>query len=359
LAAAALLSLGVKDLFVQDSWIEGFAPKSAFRRDTDRVNAHLLGTHVLLIHLRVAGRGTPPEGDGRQGWLLDAALLNEIGRFEEHLRRRPEVGGVLGPYSHLSTVAHLWLGREEGTRVIPAEPLKVARVYRFFDIVRGKPRRQEVVHDGLDRALVSVFLKNANYVETRRLIEDLGSWEFSSSHRVELSLAGDVAVSQAMIPAIVHSQVASLLWALAGAFFTLLLLLRSLPKAALASLPAVLAVACVFGLLGWLAIPLGVATSMFCAITLGVGVDYAIHYMAGLQRARSEGARDAPRAALLDVGPPILTDVAVVAASFAWMSLSQVPANGRLGVLVALALGLSGLFTLLGLPAGTSDKKVA
>jgi hypothetical protein len=55
-------------------------------------------------------------------------------------------------------------------------------------------------------------------------------------------------------------------------------------------------------------------------------------------------------------GRTILTDVAVVAASFAWMSLSQVPANGRLGVLVALALGLSGLFTLLGLPAGMSRK---
>ncbi|HYH44348.1 MAG TPA: MMPL family transporter, partial [Thermoanaerobaculia bacterium] len=350
IAVAAVLSLGIKDLFVQDSWIEGFAPRSAFRRDTERVNAQFLGTHSLLVHLAVTGAGTPPEGDGRQGWLLDPALLEEIGRFEEHLRGRPEVGGVLGPASHVSTIAYLWHARQAGSRAIPEDALKVARVYRYFDIVRGKHRRREVVNDGLDRALVNVFLKSANYVETQRLIDDLRAWDgFRShrSHRVELAVAGDVAVSQAMIPAIVRSQVSSLLWALAGAFLTLVVLLRSLRTAAVAILPAALAVASTFGVMGWLQIPLGVATSMFCAITLGVGVDYAIHFMAAVQRAR--GTENPTLGALREAGPPILTDMAVIGVSFAWMTLSQVPSNARLGVLVALALGLACTFTLLGL----------
>lgn len=346
---AVCLSLGIKDLFVQDSWIEGFAPGSAFRRDTDRVNGHLLGTHNLLVHLAVQGEGTPPEGDGRQGWLIDPGLLAEIGRFESHLRGRPEVGGVLGPHSHLSTVAYLWHARKEGTRAIPADPVKVARVYRFFDIVRGQHRRREVVDDGLDRALVNVFLKNANYRETQRLIDDMRAWDGFRSHRVELSVAGDVAVSQAMIPAIVESQVSSLLWSLAGAFLTLVVLLRSVRTAAVAALPATLAVACVFGVMGWLGIPLGVATSMFCAIALGIGVDYATHFVAARQRAREQGAENSTLSALRDAGPPILTDMVVVAASFAWLGLSRVPSNARLGELVALSLGLAALFTLLGL----------
>lgn len=363
-AVAAVLSLGIKDLFVQDSWIEGFAPRSEFRLDTERVNAKFLGTHSLLVHLAVAGEGTPPEGDGRQGWLIDPALLEEIGRFEEHLRGRPEVGGVLGPASHVSTIAYLWHARQAGTRAIPEDPVKVARVYRYFDIVRGKHRRREVVNDGLDRALVNVFLKSANYVETQRLIDDLMAWDgFRShrshrSHRVELAVAGDVAVSQAMIPAIVRSQVSSLLWALVGAFLTLVVLLRSLRTAAVAILPATLAVASTFGVMGWLQIPLGVATSMFCAITLGVGVDYAIHFMAAVQRAR--GTANPTLGALREAGPPILTDMAVIGISFAWMTLSQVPSNARLGVLVALALGLACTFTLLGLgSAWRADRALA
>jgi uncharacterized protein len=359
LVLAAALSLGIKDLFVQDSWIEGFAPHSEFRQDTDRVNAHLLGTHNLLIHLAVSGQGTPLEGDGRQGWLIDPVLLEEIGRFEEHLRGREEVGGVLGPASHLSTVSYLWHARKEGTRAIPADHVKVARVYRFFDIVRGKHRRREVVKDELDRALVNVFLKNANYRETQRLIDDIMAWDGFESHRVELSVAGDVAVSQAMIPAIVQSQVSSLLWALAGAFLTLMVLLRSVRSAAVAILPAALAVACVFGVMGWLQIPLGVATSMFCAIALGIGVDYATHLVAARQRARAAGAENSTLTALREAGPPILTDMVVVAVSFAWMGLSQVPSNARLGLLVALSLGLSCAFTLLGLASAWREGRSA
>lgn len=352
LALAAGLSLGMKDLFVQDSWIEGFAPRSEFRQDTDRVNAHLLGTHNLLIHLAVSGQGTPPEGDGRQGWLIAPALLEEIGRFEEHLRGREEVGGVLGPYSHLSTVAYLWQARREGSRAIPGDAFKVARTYHFFETVRGEHRRREVVNDELDRALINVFLKNANYRETQRLIDDIMAWDGFKSHRVELSVAGDVAVSQAMIPAIVRSQVSSLLWALAGAFLTLMVLLRSVRSAAVGILPATLAVVCVFGGMGWLQIPLGVATSMFCAITLGIGVDYAMHFVAARERARARsGAENSTLSALRDAGPAILTDMAVIAISFAWMTLSQVPSNARLGVLVALALGLACTLTLLGLPS--------
>src|SRR4029079_7685929 len=133
---------------------------------------------------------------------------------------------------------------------IPDDTVQIARVYRFFDIVRGDYRRREVVNDDFDRALLDVCLKDANYVETQRLIDDMKAWKGFRSHRVELAMAGDVGVSQAMIPAIVRSQVSSLLWALVGAFFTFLVLQRSVRLAALATLPAALAVASVFGVMG-------------------------------------------------------------------------------------------------------------
>ncbi|MEM9555154.1 MAG: MMPL family transporter [Acidobacteriota bacterium] len=349
LALAFGLGSGITHLVVQDGWIDGFAPDSKFRRDSDRVADQLLGTHILLIHLAVEGSGVPPEGDGREGWLLDPELLREVGRFEDHLRSLEGVGGVLGPASQLSAVSHLWHARKDGTWSIPDDVVKVGRVYRFFDLVRGKHRRREVVNDDLDRALVSVFLRNANYRETQALIEEMTDWSGFESHAVELSIAGDVAVSQAMIPAIVRSQVISLSLALAGSLFALVLLLRAPGRAILAITPVILAVVCVFGAMGWLGIPLGVATSMFCAITLGVGVDYAVHLVAARRRAIDRGEADPSAAAVTDVGPAILIDFLVIAIGFGWMSLSQVPSNGYLGILVVVALGLSCVFTLIGL----------
>jgi predicted RND superfamily exporter protein len=276
--------------------------------------------------------------------------LNEIGAFEDFLRGQPGVGGVLGPHSQLSAIAHLWLARKEGTRKIPEDPEHVGRVIRFFDLVRGPHRRQEVLDDRLDRALVTVFLKDANYRDTRRLIAAIRDHEERfSSQRVHIGLAGDVAVSQAMIPAIVRSQVSSLLIALLSAAVVLCLLFRSLRLGLLALLPVSISVLWVFGAMGWLAVPLGVATSMFCAITLGVGVDYAIHFLESFRRARRRRQPLPVRHALAESGPAIVTDMLAIAGSFGLLVVSQVPSNARLGLLVAIALTAAFFLTLVGL----------
>jgi predicted RND superfamily exporter protein len=107
----------------------------------------------------------------------------------------------------------------------------------------------------------------------------------------------------------------------------------------------------VFGTMGWLGMPLGVATSMFCAITLGIGVDYAIHFLERFSLARSAGGPAAARRALAEAGPSIVIDCLAIALGFGLLAVSQVPANARLGILVAVALGACCLLTLAGLGA--------
>ncbi|MCH8150383.1 MAG: MMPL family transporter [Planctomycetes bacterium] len=43
------------------------------------------------------------------------------------------------------------------------------------------------------------------------------------------------------------------------------------------------------GAMGLFGVPLGVATSMFAGMTLGIGVDYAIHLLERYRRARESG----------------------------------------------------------------------
>ena len=126
--------------------------------------------------------------------------------------------------------------------------------------------------------------------------------------RVEL--AGDVAVSQAMIPAIVRSQLGSLLLAVAGNLLIVSLLFRSLRAGLACIAPSAVAVAWTFGVMGWLGIPLGVATSMFCAVTLGIGVDYGIHFFERFQQFANGGSLRPGLAAGAAAGPSILIDSA-------------------------------------------------
>jgi uncharacterized membrane protein YdfJ with MMPL/SSD domain len=59
----------------------------------------------------------------------------------------------------------------------------------------------------------------------------------------------------------------------------------------LSIIPSATAVLVNFAFMGWVGMPLGVATSMFSAMTIGIGVDYAIHLQSRYRRLRGEKSK--------------------------------------------------------------------
>lgn len=346
LLATLAVGAGIFRLQVQDSWLEGFSPRSDLRQATARLDERFLGSHRLLLEVRFAGEGAPPRP------LLDPQVLERLGEIEAALRETPGVGGVLGPYRLLTTAAGI-AGGDIRFRQIRRRPEWNQVLYAQIDRVLGKPARRELVTDDFSRGIIQVFLRHANFQDTAALMDRMRPIERERLAPLggAISFAGDVAVSQEMIPAIVHGQVRSLAGALLGSALTVAFGLRK-PGAGLAAiLPALGAIFWTFGVMGWAGIPLGVATSMFCAITLGIGDDYAIHFLERRELAVREGEARPTRIAILEAGPAILWDALVIALGFGLLAASQVPANRRLGLLLGLALLTAAAFTLAGMSA--------
>lgn len=348
--------VGALKLSIQDSWIDGFATQSPLRLATQRVDAVLNGTHVLHAQITLPERpGEWPKAWKREGPLLSPRVLDAIARFEDGLREEAGVGGVLGPASHLSTVHTLFMAGQAGTRSIPRDPDRVSLVIDRFDHARGIQRRREVIHDDLHRGVVTLLVRGANFQDTARIMKR--ARELEAEHLSPLGatvdFGGDLAVSQAMIPAIVNTQIGSVLLALVGAMLTIAFLNRSLAMGLLTLAPTAVAVSWLAGAMGFLGIPIGVATSTFCAITLGIGVDYAVHLLERwrLDRAARLGGPATVAAAVCEASPAIVADAAAVALGFGLLGFSRVPANARLGLVIALALVASAALTLVGLAA--------
>jgi predicted RND superfamily exporter protein len=144
----------------------------------------------------------------------------------------------------------------------------------------------------------------------------------------------------------------SLIWSLVGIFAVTSWFGGSWRWGFYCLLPSVLAIVVKFAVMGWSDIPLGVATSMFAAMTLGIGVNCAIHLLEGFGQARAAGASpsEALSRSLSLTGPPALINTLAVSLGFGVLMLSQVPANARLGLLVVLGLVNCFIVSLMLLP---------
>ncbi len=325
------------------------APKE-WRTEVERVERDEQG-RLLLSTPRQRGSAKfwlrPKAGD-RIGYeihrepLMIPELLAVIGRFESFVNEQPGVGGVLGPARFLETVGFMMRPDDPRSRALPAGRSQARIRWHNYDSIRGADRRGQLVTDDYGKALVSIYLRDSNYAATEALmtvIEDFAAQQLEPNG-VSIRFGGDVAVSQALIDGVVTTQLRSLLLSFVGIFLVASLLLGSWRWGLCCLLPPTAAVLSIFVAMGLLDIPLGVATSMFAGMTLGVGVDFAIHLVSRYQKERVEGrtVTDAVSGALGKTGPAVVTDACAVALGFGILTLSQVPANARLGALLVLSV---------------------
>ncbi len=295
--------------------------------------------------------------------LMIPAVLERIGALEAFLAGLPGVGGVLGPASYLETVGFMMQPHDRSSRRLPIDPERARLRWRYYERIRGEEHLAMIVDRGFARGLVTVYLEGSNYADSRRLEAEIRDYQrrHLEPHGIRLRLGGDVAVSQALIDAVVATQLSSLLLSLLGILAVAALLGRSLRWGLCCVLPPASAVLSIFAFMGWLGIPLGVATSMFAGMTLGVGVDFSLHLLSRRRHLRRAGKTgiEAMAGALRTVGPAILIDALAIGLGFGVLILSQVPANARLGGLLVLSVLACLASTLLLIPASGPRQSTA
>lgn len=275
-------------------------------------------------------------------------VLAATEQLEQWLRRRPEIGWVHGPASHLAWLSFLLDPDDPAARAVPSTPAVASELWNKFRFVAGENGLRRLVEpESYAQGLVVALLPAATYADLARLLADLAVFAESTLGETRLSLrrGGDVMASQTMISAIVEAQKASLvvtfgLLGLLAAIFT-----RSVRGVCALLLAPSLAILASFGWMGWLGVPLGVATSMFAGITLGVGVDYSIHLWAAHRRLGGALADT-----LSEVGPALGIDLATVGLGFSLLLTSPIPANVRLASLLVGSLFICFLASLLLVP---------
>jgi hypothetical protein len=226
----------------------------------------------------------------------------------------------------------------------------------FFESVREEPGMRAVLAPGPGRniegftadqgravraVLFMDFLGNDAVGALCARIRDLGRAHLPDDATVEVT--GSPVLWERMDASIVRTQRSSILFVALGAFAFLALLFRNLWVAAVGWVSSALPVGFILGLMGWLGVPVTLATVLIAGIALGLAVDDTVHFVFAFRRRRAQGGarRPAVREAMVTVGERMVVTSLILAGGFSVMALSDFTPTASFGIFTALTILLA------------------
>ena len=149
------------------------------------------------------------------------------------------------------------------------------------------------------------------------------------------------------------SQIQSILLAYGLTLIIITLLRRSFIMGLISTVPILFTVSIIYGFLGYSGIPLDYATMMVGSVSIGVGIDYAIHFSQGVLDHTDLGIslEESIKRAYLEKGKAILTNAIAVIAGFAILLFSTMLIMRNFGGTMVGSMFLASLSTLTIFPA--------
>ncbi len=251
-----------------------------------------------------------------------------------------------------------FLGMNEGRQELYTIPdsKELAAQYLLMYSLSGDPDDfEDVVEDEYRMANVRVQLTSDHYYHVKPAIAAVNQAirEHFADGTVQVNLAGQANNSYTVINMILQNQIQSVVLAILAVFLLTSLLFRSLVAGVFCALPITVATIINFGVMGYFGITLGVITAMTANIGIGVGIDYAIHfvYRYRLLGQHQDNPVEVTEQTMVTTGKAIFFNAAVVAAGFAVLLFSLFPLHKNLGPLVALNMSTSFIGAMTVLPA--------
>ncbi|PIE18406.1 MAG: hypothetical protein CSA66_04805 [Proteobacteria bacterium] len=168
----------------------------------------------------------------------------------------------------------------------------------------------------------------------------------ASAPPLQVTVSGQPVLQEAMTRSVQRNQALSISVSLPLVFLILWAVFKSPLAGLFGVLPAGLTLLVTFGLMGLFPerLPMDIAASMLASIALGVGIDYAIHFMWRYRRGGLE-------AAMRTTGRSIVINAVEITGGFIVLAWATIAPLSRFGLLTAVTLSVAAAATLVLLPA--------
>jgi predicted RND superfamily exporter protein len=167
---------------------------------------------------------------------------------------------------------------------------------------------------------------------------------------VRVRVGGSAMMEGAVADLVVNSQIISIAVSIIMVIIICALSWKSAAAGIIAGVPLVIAVMCNFAAMGLFGINLNIGTALIASLSVGIGIDYMIHFIDFFKREYEAGG-DFLKRTFTGCGKAIIINAVSVGAGFAELAFSQFRILSELGALVALSMVISAVVSLTVIPA--------
>lgn len=284
------------------------------------------------------------------GWK-DPQWLERVQGFQEYAETLPHLGVSTSLVDVVREVNATLHADDPRYDVIPNDIRTVAQSLLLLEF-GGDAGLDTLVKSDYSEGQITINAESLPLKLLSPLIDQLHRYLDIHFPNTRYTITGQPMFGLRLGQTLIPSQVTSLALSLLLVWVMLLMLTRSLRLSLISVVPLIFSITVMFGVMGFLGIAIDIGTVMVASVAIGVGVDFAIHFISQYQRARK---RLDPEAAIQEARDltwrALLYNTLSLGLGFSVMVFSQFTANIAFGGLMALTVSLAFISSMQLVPA--------
>ncbi|MBL6692086.1 MAG: RND family transporter [Pseudomonadales bacterium] len=336
---------GATQLELNESRIRVFQKHEPIVKADTVINRLFDGAHYLDILVE-----TPEAED-----IFKPQNLARIEALQSYIETLPHVGGSTSVVDYLKQMNRSLNEGRRDAYVVPDDKDLIAQYFLLYSASADPTDFQEEVDYDYRLANVRVSMNSGKYSDEKVVVES--AQDYIDSHfnapGITAHLSGRVNVDYHWIKRLGETNWGSVGVALFMVWLMASLAFRSVVAGTVTVLPVTLTVLVVYAVMAASGIWLSISTSMFAAIAIGLGVDFAVHTIERLEVLLRDEHRslDESMAMLFpSTGRALFFNFLALALGFGVLATSKIVILQEFGSIVALAVTVSFFSSLILLP---------
>ncbi len=290
--------MGLAKVTVDVNMINFFEPGTEIRDSMDFMDEELNGTMDIRVRI---------EGD-----IKDPVILQSMADLQDEMVKNEKVGLSYSIANVVEQMHRTIMDDNPNFETVPKDREKVNNLFTMYSMSGDPDDFSSMVDYDYEDGLVTALSNVMSTDEIFDYVHNLNNYiDDSFREGTSVSVTGMIVVFRDLVIMIVRSSAFSIIFSLIVIGIIASIFFKRILWGVLAVIPLTSAVIINFGFMGYFGIELSHITAILSSIIIGVGVDFAIHYIAQFRRLSRTITEDRlSREVVDDVGYPIILDAA-------------------------------------------------